>query len=187
VRSSLDRHGILAETEETLPTTTRAVFENDDPLKWFDEGHVVAIYEGVARVRDLAVCREVGRDAARYAMAGTWHELMLPLSVHGGGTPRLAFEQFPVLWNATHKDAGELLCVESSAVQAVTELHGFPYADSQAWVQAWIGHHDALLRHLRFTGKSSLERVDANAVIRTRVVWGGALVRSEPTGGFGPG
>ena len=185
VRSALDRHGVLAATDELLPTTTREIFWGADPAKWFDEGHAVAIYEAVAKLKGVAFCRELGRDAARFAMMTIWSDLMRALQGHVGGTPRMAFEQMPVIWNATRRDAGELHCLESSTRHAVTEVRGFPYTGSAAWVQVWLGHHDALLKQLRFTGRAALELADpAIPVVRTRTTWGGAL-GGNPTGGFG--
>ena len=194
LRSSLDRHALLAAIDDTLPSTTHNILWSvdsrvagrDDGQKWFDEGHAVAIYEAVARVKDLAACRDVGRDAARYAMVSTWRDMMQPLVGLIGGTPRLAFEQMPVLWNATRRDAGELVCVESSPRHAVTEVHGFPYASSQAWVQVWLGHHDAMLRQLRFAGRADVEPAPEDApadCVRVRVTWGAAL--SGPPATFG--
>jgi hypothetical protein len=97
-----------------------------------------------------------------------------------------------VLWNATRRDAGEVLCVESSPRHATTELRDFPYASSQAWVHVWLGHHDALLRQLRFAGRADLVTVDPPAespppespVVRIRVSWGAALTGTPTT--FGP-
>jgi len=185
VRSALDRHGILAATDESLPMTTRNIFWGADAQKWFDEGHAVSIYETVAKLKDVAFCRELGRDAARFAMASTWHDLMQAMIGHLGGTPRMAFEHLPVLWNATRREAGELVCAESSSRHAVTEVRGFPYVSSPAWVQVWLGHHDALLRHLRFTGKSAIELADATTgVVRVRTTWTSPL-GGMPTEGFG--
>ena len=167
--------------------TTRNIFAGAEAQaqKWFDEGHAVAIYEAVAKVKDVAFCREVGRDAVRYAMASTWHELMQAMLGHMGGTPRMAFEHLPVLWNATRRDAGELVCVESSARHAVTEVRGFPYVSSAAWIQVWLGHHDALLKHLRFTGKSNVDLAESTpGVVRIRTMWSSAL-GGTATGGFG--
>ncbi len=184
LRSALDRRGVLAEVDEALAVTTRNLFWGADPQLWFDEGHAVAIYEQVARLKGVGFCRQIGRDAARYAMAGTWHELMDALAAHLGGTPRMAFEQLPVLWNATHRDAGEITC-QGSSRGATTELRGFAYASSEAWVEVWIGHHEALLRHLRFAGTVELVETSAESgLVKVKVFWGSPL-KGMPTGGFG--
>ena len=167
--------------------TTRNILWGEDGQKWFDEGHAVAIYEAVAKLKDVVHCRDVGRDAVRFAMASTWHPLMQAMLGHMGGTPRMAFEHMPVLWNATRRGGGELVCVESSGRHAVTEVRGFPYVSSAAWVQVWLGHHDALLKHLRFTGRPTIELADPGpGVVRIRTMWSSALA-GRPTGGFGDG
>jgi hypothetical protein len=186
LRSSLDRHALLTAIDESLPSTTHNILWNVDGQKWFDEGHAVAVYEAIAKATDLQHCRDVGRDAARYAMVSTWHEMMQPLVGLIGGTPRLAFEQLPMLWNATRRDAGEVVCVESSPRHATTELRDFPYASSQAWVHVWLGHHDALLRQLRFAGRAELATIDpppASPVVRVSVTWGAALSGAPTTFG----
>jgi hypothetical protein len=190
LRSSLDRHALLSAIDDALPSTTHNILWNVDGHKWFDEGHAVAIYEAIATATDLQHCRDVGRDAARYAMVSTWRDMMQPLVGLIGGTPRLAFEQMPVLWNATRRDAGEVVCVESSPRHAVTELRHFPYATSQAWAHVWLGHHDALLRQLRFAGRADLEILVAEPAepqppptVRTRVAWGAALTGTPTTFG----
>ena len=187
MRAALDRHGLLAEIDADLPSTTHNILWGSDGQAWFDEGHAVAIYEAVARARSLDVCRGVGRDAARYAMVSTWHELMRAMVGLMGGTPRMAFEHLPILWNATRRGAGEVLCVESTSRYAVTEVHGFGYATSEAWTQVWLGHHEAILRQLRFAGRAALDGGgdgDGPERVRVRVTWGGAL-GGHPTDAFG--
>lgn len=155
-----------------IASMTRTILASSDGSAWYDEGHAVEIYEQVARVRELALVRDVGCDAARFAMVGSWRELMLVLSQLIGATPRLAFEQLPILWNATRRDAGVVRCVESTTKHAVTELSGFPYTSSAAWNEVWAGHHDALLRHLRFGGQVTIDAADpAEGLIRVRTVW----------------
>ena len=174
LRASLERHGLLADIEPALPSITRHILAQAEPTSWFDEGHAVAIYEGVLQARDAEVCREIGRDAARFAMVSAWREMMQAIEGLLGNTPRMAFEQLPLIWNSTRKGAGDLLCVESSGVQAITELTGFAYADSRAWVEVWAGHHEALLRHLRFAGHAEILPTSPGTVrIATR--WGNAL------------
>ncbi len=188
--SSLERHSLLDVVEPRLAMTTRQILRNHEPSAWYDEGHVVTLYEAVAQhappregLDPLATVREVGRDAARFAMQNTWRELMAALVGLLGGTPRMAFEQMPVLWNATRRDAGDLVCIESSSKHATTQITGFPYAGSDAWVAAWLGHHDALLRHLRFGGEVRLDSVDGpGGVVRVRVAWGARLVPKSTTG-----
>ncbi len=170
VRAALERRGVLAQVDEELSTSTRKILGAAEPMAWYDEGHAVAVYEVVARLHDATVVREVGREAARLAMSSAWRDLMSVLEGLIGGTPRMAFEQLPVLWNATRRDAGEVRCVESSPRHAVTELTGFAYADSAAWVEVWIAHHEALLRHFRFGGRTTLETADPG-VVRLRTCW----------------
>ena len=185
LRAALDRAGLLAECDAALATTTRGIFWGSDPTAWFDEGHVVAIYEAIAVAHGQPMVRELGRDAARFAMTSLWRDLVTALEGHIGGTPRMAFEQMPVLWSASRRDAGELRCVESSSRHAITEVQGFPYASSQAWVSAWMGHHDALMRHFRFSGSVEVLATEkATEVIRVRAAWGGALAPTR-TSGFG--
>ncbi len=177
---------MLAEVEGKLPQMTRKILVSPDASAWYDEGHAVAIYELVATIRGAETCREVGRDAARFAMVSSWRDLMQALVGFLGATPRMAFEQMPVLWNATRRDAGELRCVESSTKHAITELQGFPYASSAAWGEVWRGHHEALLRQLRFSGEASIVETDAGAgLIRTHTVWASAL-RRVPSGNYDP-
>lgn len=181
LNSSLSRHAMLADVESKLPQITRKILLGPDAQAWYDEGHAVAIYELVAQLRGADACREVGRDAARFAMVSTWRDLMQALIGFLGATPRMAFEQMPVLWNATRRDAGELKCVESSTKHAITELRGFPYASSPAWGEVWRGHHEALLRQLRFSGESHLVSTDdAQGLIRTRTEWTSALGGGAP-------
>lgn len=183
VRAALDRHALLAEVDAELPVTTHNILWNTEAQSWFDEGHAVAIYEAIARARGLEVCREVGRDAARFAMVSAWRDLVQAMVGLMGGTPRMAFEHLPILWNATRRDAGEVVCLESSPRHALTEVRGFPYANSQAWAQVWLGHHEAVLRQLRFAGRAALDPVVGEAAIRVRVSWGGAL-GGHATGSF---
>ncbi|GAC1352366.1 MAG: hypothetical protein NVSMB1_14510 [Polyangiales bacterium] len=176
VHSSLVRHGLLVETDALLPALTRTILHSADLLAWYDEAQAVAIYEAVASLRKAPVCRSVGRDAARYAMVSTWRDMINALIGFIGGTPRMAFEQFPVLWNASRRDAGELRCVESSSRHAVTELRDFPFASNHAWTEVWLGHHDALLRQLRFGGEATLVAVDPSSkIVRVRTSWRSAL------------
>jgi len=184
LRASLERHGLLAGIEPGLPSITRHILAQAEPTAWFDEGHAVSIYEAVAAAHDAATCREVGRDAARFAMVSGWRDMMQAIEGLLGNTPRMAFEQLPLVWNSTRKDAGELLCVESSGHQAVTELVGFPYAGSAAWVQVWAGHHEALLRHFRFAGHSTVLTSDPQ-VVRIRTQWGSALKGASTLPGRG--
>jgi hypothetical protein len=175
IRSALERRGMLDAVEPSLPQTTGHILRNAEANAWYDEGHAVAIYETVFAKLGAESSRVVGRDAARFAMASAWYELMIALRGHIGGTPRMLFEQMPVLWNATWRDAGELF-VESTSRHAVTSLHGFAYAKSPAWIEAWIGVHEALLRSLKFTGTCALESVDeARGEIRVRVAWGAPI------------
>ena len=176
----------MSEVEAKLPTLTRKIIHAPDLAAWYDVGHPVAIYEAVLGLRGLPTTREIGRDAARFAMVTVWRDLMHALLGFLGGTPRMAFEQMPVLWSATRRDSGELRCVESSTRHAVTELRGFPYAASVAWCEVWQGHHEALLRQLRFTGTAKLTAVDAPAgIVRVHTEWGGAL-RGTATNKFVP-
>ncbi|GAC1523321.1 MAG: hypothetical protein NVS3B10_23260 [Polyangiales bacterium] len=172
VRAALDRHALLVEVDAALPVTTHNILWNTDAQAWFDEGHAVAIYEAIARARNLEVCREVGRDAARFAMVSTWRDLVQAMVGLMGNTPRMAFEHLPILWNASR--------------HALTEVQGFPYANSQAWAQVWLGHHEAVLRQLRFAGRAALEPTAEGgdpSTIRVRVSWGGAL-GGHATGSF---
>ncbi len=165
---------MLDDVVSGIASVTRTILASADASAWYDEGHAVEIYEQVGRVRDLPLVREVGCDAARFAMIGSWRDLMLVVSQLIGGTPRLAFEQLPILWNATRRDAGVVRCSESTTKHAVTELRGFPYITSTAWNEVWAGHHNALLRHLRFGGQVTIDTVDpAEGLIRVRTVWDG--------------
>lgn len=174
LRASLERHNVLSGLEEGLPQITRHLLAHAEPTAWYDEGHAVAIYEAVLAAHDAQVCRDVGRDAARFAMVSGWREMMQAIEGLLGNTPRMAFEQLPLIWNSTRKQAGELVCVESSAHQAITELHGFPYAGSSAWIAVWVGHHEALLRHFRFAGHAQAVEGEQGTV-RVRTQWGSAL------------
>jgi hypothetical protein len=176
VRSALERRGLAEDLDAVLPTTTRQILRLAEPTAWYDEGHSIAIFQEIVNQQGKEVCRDIGRDAARYAMVGPWHELMAAMQGHLGGTPRMAFEQMPVLWSASRRDAGTLRCSSSSQRQAITELEGFPYATHAAWVEVWLGHHDALLRHLRFSGQSVLEELDPKrSLVRIRTIWGAPL------------
>ncbi len=172
LRGALGERGLLDEVSAALASSTRRILEVAEPTAWFDEGHAVAVYECVVRSRGAEVCREIGRDAARIAMTSSWRDFMGVLEGYLGGTPRMAFDQLPVLWNATRRDAGDLRCVESSMRHAVTEIRGFAYAESAAWREVWAGHHEALLRHLRFTGQVAIESVvPATGLVRVRTSW----------------
>jgi hypothetical protein len=173
LRAALERRGLLTQVSEAIAVSSRRILESAEPTAWYDEGHAVAVYECVSSLRDAAAAREIGRDAARLAMASTWRELMHALVGLMGGTPRMAFEQLPILWNATRRGAGELRCVESSTKHAVTELRDFPYTTSAAWTEAWLGHHEALLKHLRFVGRAAVEPEEGDgSALRVRVTWG---------------
>jgi hypothetical protein len=159
LRAALERRAILEEVDDSIASSSRMILSASDASAWYDEGHAVEIYEQVARLRDLAFVRDVGCDAARHAMSGSWRDLIQALTGLIGATPRLAFEQVPVVWNSTRRDAGEVRCCESTTKHVVTELHGFPYTASAAWNEVWAGHHDALLRHLRFGGLVTIDAV----------------------------
>ncbi len=179
LRAALERHGLLADIEPTLPSSTRHILAHADAATWFDEGHAVSIYESLLLTRGAEICREVGRDAARFAMVSAWREMMQAIEGLLGNTPRMAFEQLPLIWNSTRKGAGDLVCVESSAAAAATELTGFAYGESRAWVEVWAGHHEALLRHLRFAGHADIGETTPG-VVRIVIRWGSAL-RGSPT------
>lgn len=176
VRSALERRGLADELEATLPITTRQILRVAEPTAWYDEGHSIATFQEILTQQGREVCRDVARDAARYAMVGAWRELMSAMQEHLGGTPRMAFEQMPVLWNASRRDAGMLRCASSSSRQAITELSGFFYAAHPVWAEIWLGHHDAMLRHLRFGGQAVVEEVDdKKGIIRVRTIFGPPL------------
>lgn len=172
LRAALERRGLLASVADSLAVSSRRILEAAEPTAWYDEGHAVAVYECVLTQTDLEITRKVGRDAARLAMTSSWRELMHALVGLMGGTPRMAFEQMPILWNATRRDGGVLRCSESTVRHAITELRGFPYAKSQAWSEAWVGHHEALLMHLRFAGRAVKEPNDDATVLCVRASWG---------------
>ena len=192
IRSSLERHALVEVVEARVAVTTRKIFQAGEPNAWYDEGHAVAIYEAVVEhataqpdLAPMMLVREVGRDAARFAMQSTWRELMAAMTGLIGGTPRMAFEHIPVLWNATRREAGDLVCIESSSKHATTQVTGFAYTASAPWVATWVGHHDALLRHLRFSGTAQLEAADpATGTIRVKTTWGGRTLPRSSTGGF---
>lgn len=180
MRTALERRGVWDEIAQGIASSTRLILDGSDTLAWYDEGHAVEVYDQVARLRDLIFVRELGCEAARLAMAGPWRDMMTVLSGLIGATPRLAFEQIPVIWNSTRRDAGDVHCVESTTRHAVTELRGFPYTSSAAWNEVWAGHHEALLRQLRFGGQVSIESVNpADGLIRIRTVWDGAPASSK--------
>ena len=96
-------------------STTHNILWNVDGQKWFDEGHAVAIYEAIHKATDLQHCRDVGRDAARYAMVSTWHDMMQPLLGLIGGTPRLAFEQLDAKFHELYDQRpAKLLFIKSA-------------------------------------------------------------------------
>ncbi len=180
--SALEKRGVEAEIAAHLPVTTRHILRSADPAGWYDEGHTLAIFQEIARQHGPAATRELARDAARFAMFGPWRDLMAALVLLLGGTPRMAFEQLPVLWSASRRDAGTLRCVASSARHAVTELSGFALAADATWAEVWLGHHDALLRHLRFGGQAALEAVDGpSGVVRVRTSFGPPIAGAPPT------
>lgn len=175
LRAALEQHDVLWAITPHIASSSRLILDAPDPSAWYDEGHAVEIYEMAARARDLAFVRELGRDAACLAMASSWREMMQVIESLIGATPRLAFEQLPVLWHNTRRDAGELRCLESSLRHAESELRDFPHTTSDAWNEVWAGHHDALLRHLRFSGESTILAVDgAEGLIRIRTAWDAA-------------
>lgn len=179
VRAALERRGVLDEITSDIASSTRMILDASEGSVWYDEGHAVEIYEQVARIRDLSFTREIGCDAARLAMNGPWREMIVVLSGLLGATPRLAFEQLPVLWNSTRRDAGEVTA-ESTTRYAVTDLRGFPYTTSAAWNEVWAGHHEALLRHLRFAGQVTIESVvPGEGRIRVRTAWDGPPPSSQ--------
>ncbi len=184
VRSALDRRGLAEELSATLPVTTRQILRAAEPTAWYDEGHSISIFQEVVNQHGKEVCRDTARDAARYAMVGPWRELMTAMTGHLGGSPRMAFEQMPVLWSASRRDAGSLRCTSSSQRQAITELEGFAFASHPIWAEIWLGHHDALLRHLRVTGQAVVEEVDdQRQLIRVRTLFGPPIA-SPPTNDF---
>jgi hypothetical protein len=173
VRDALERLGALEDIVPAIASSTRLILDNGgDATQWFDEGHAVEIYEAGMRVRDRDFVRALGCEASVIAMTTSWRDMMQVVSNLLGASARLGFEQLPVLWHNTRRDAGEVRCVESSQRHALTEVIGFPYTTSEAWCEVWAGHHDALLRHLRFSGESTIESVEPDkGTIRVRSVW----------------
>ena len=168
----------------TLPVTTRQILRAAEPTAWYDEGHSIAVFQELVNQQGKEVCRDTARDAARYAMVGPWRELMGAMTGHLGTSPRMAFEQMPVLWSASRRDAGTLRCTSSSPRQAITELVGFTFAGHAIWTEIWLGHHDAMLRHLRFTGQAVVEEIDEKQQsIRVRTIFGPPIA-SPPTNDF---
>lgn len=186
VRAALERHALLDVVAADLAVSTRRILEAGEATAWYDEGHLVAVYECVMRLRDASAVRDVGRDAVRFAMSSTWRDLMGALEGLLGGTPRMAFEQMPILWTASRRGEGELRCTESTVRHATTELRSFPWTGSAAWNEAWVGHHEALLRHLRFAGRAWIETHDvASGLLRVRTTWVEAA--ANDTGGRSSG
>jgi hypothetical protein len=180
---SLQWHGLLDLVEKRLPASTRQLFSQADPAGWYEEQHAVLVYEAVAAARDMLSVRNVGRYAARLAMQTTWFAVLEPVVRFHSRTPAKAFEELPRLWSTTRRDAGEVRCIDSGSRHAVTELRGFRHSSSGAWGEAWLGHHEALLRHLRFAGRAELEPSSAQSyLLRVRTTWAGAL-SGVPTSG----
>lgn len=175
VREALERIGVMDDVLPAIASSSRIILDNSpdsDGTAWFDEGHAVEIYDCVDRLRDRATVRTLGCEASLIAMGSSWRDMMNVVTNLIGASARLGFEQLPVLWHNTRRDAGELRCVESTARHAITEVRGFPYVTSAAWCEVWAGHHDALLRHLRFSGESTIESVDPeHGLIRIRASW----------------
>jgi len=184
---SLQWHGLLDLTEKRLPPSTRQLLAQADPAAWYDEQHAVTIYEAVAAARDMLSVRNVGRYAARLAMQTTWFAVLEPVVRFHGPTPGKAFEELPRLWNTTRRNAGQVLCIEAASRHAVTELRGFRFASSAAWSEAWLGHHEALLRHMRFAGRAELDAASSNSYsLRVRTTWAGALSGLPTSGAVNP-
>ncbi len=159
---------LIAELRPRVSLSTRKIFESADPQAWFDEGHAVAIYDAIIALRDAHALRAIAHEATLAAMKGPWREMASAMLGLLGGSPRMAFEQLPLLWNATRRDAGEVRCLESSTRHAVTELSGFAYLDHPAWRESWLAAHEALLTRLQFRGDARTDAA-AGAVGRYRV------------------
>jgi hypothetical protein len=162
---------LLDELLRKLPSSTRKILERPDPKAWYDEGHAVAVYEIIQALRPAPALRTITSEAAIAAMKGPWREMVLAMIGLLGKSPRMAFEQLPLLWNSTRRDAGELRCIESSAKHAITELSGFAYAESPAWLASWLGLHDALLQRAGFEGHAELEPTSDPSRVRVRIDW----------------
>ncbi len=183
VRRALQWHGLLDVVEKRVPGATKQLLAQTDPAAFYDEQHVIAMFEAVAAGRDMATVRNVGRYASRLAMQTTWFPVLEPVTRFHDGSPSKGFETLPRLWSAVRKDAGEVRCIEAGTRHAITELRGFRFGSNAAWSEAWLGHHEALLRHLRFAGRAELEPVSGQSfILRVRTSWAGAL-SGVPTSG----
>lgn len=183
LRRALDELGIRSATERTLAALPRDLVSSAASLAWYDEAHVVAVYQTVADLRDLGTVRTLGRVAAREAMQTVWRPLMAPIVRMYVGRPAPAFAQLPVLWDVVRRDGGVARCVMQEARAARTEIRGCAHVGNAAWREAWLGQHEALLRELRVGGRSTVDQLDERSkMMQVLTTWSFALT-GAPTEG----
>lgn len=172
-RSALQWHGLLDLTKQRLSATSlRALTE---PVgDHVDVAVVVEVLQAVAAIRGLETVRGVGRHAMRLGLEGPLAALVAPLSTQKGLTPSPVFAEMPRLHAAMHRDAGEVRCVSTERYAATTELVGFRAADP-CWIEGWLGAHEGLLRHFRFSGRATADVTQLPRVLRVHTTWAGAL------------
>jgi hypothetical protein len=116
-------------------------------------------------------------------MQTVWRPLVGPIVRMYVGRPAPAFAQMPTLWDAVRRDGGLFSCTTQEARAVVTELRGCVHVAEPAWREAWLGHHEALLRELRVGGRCTLDHLDERTkTLRVRTAWAFALT-GAPTEG----
>lgn len=172
-RSALQWHGLLDLVKQRLaPSSLRALLE---PTSEYVDVQVVAeVLQAVAAIRGLETVRGVGRHAMRLGLEGPLAAWVAPLSTQKGLTPAPVFAEMARLHAAIHRDGGEVRCVATERYAATTELVGFRPLDP-CWIEGWLGAHEGLLRHFRFSGRATADVTALPRVLQVRTTWAGAL------------
>jgi hypothetical protein len=136
---------------------------------WSSADHERAMLVALANSRGALAVRTLGRHIARLALTR--------LDVAPSSRAGCPFDTtLTTLWNATHRDCGELSFVDLGLRHAIVDVRGARTATDDTWCEVWLGMQEGVLRHLRHSGCAQLVRDERPpATVRTRTIWAGAL------------
>jgi len=148
------------------PTTREALQRRDG---WASCEHERMVLAALANARGSLAVRTLGRHIARLALTR--------LDIAPVSRSSCPFDTtLASLWDATHRDCGELSFVEVGLRHAIVDVRGPRLATDDTWCEAWLGVQEGVLRHLRHSGCAQFVRDERPvATIRTRTIWAGAL------------
>ena len=160
----------LGAHDQVLPlveATTVAALQQ--PEGWSSADHARSILVALANTRGSLAVRTLGRHIARLALTR--------LEIAPSSRQGCPFDTtLASLWNATHRDCGELAFNEVGLRHAIVDVRGARISTDDTWCEVWLGVQEGVLRHLRHSGCAQLVRDERPpATVRTRTIWAGAL------------